>query len=51
MDPPIGLRGEPEFLQADRAGKAYINLMTTNEVAVVDLKTRTVVANWPVRDG
>jgi DNA-binding beta-propeller fold protein YncE len=51
MEAPIALRGEPEFLQADTAGKVYINLMTTNEVAVVDLKTRTVVANWPVAPG
>jgi DNA-binding beta-propeller fold protein YncE len=51
IDEPIALRGEPEFLAADRTGKAYINLMTTNEVAVVDLKSRKVVANWPVAPG
>jgi hypothetical protein len=48
---PIPLRGEPEFLAADAAGKAYINLMDTHEVAVVDLKSRRVVANWPVAPG
>src|ERR1700732_4184096 len=32
IDEPIALRGEPEFLAADAAGKAYINLMDTNEV-------------------
>src|SRR6266566_1929114 len=48
---PIALRGEPEFLAADAAGKVYINLMDTHEVGVVDLKTRKVVANWPVAPG
>jgi DNA-binding beta-propeller fold protein YncE len=51
IDAPIALRGEPEFLAADAAGKIYINLMTTNEVAVVDLKRRAVVANWSVSPG
>jgi DNA-binding beta-propeller fold protein YncE len=48
---PIPLRGEPEFLAADSAGKVYINLMDTHEVAVVDFRTRKVVANWPVAPG
>ena len=48
---PVALRGEPEFLAADAAGKVYINLMDTNEVAVVDLKKRAVVAHWPVAPG
>jgi DNA-binding beta-propeller fold protein YncE len=51
IDERIALRGEPEFLTADGAGKAYVNLMTTNEVAVVDLKARRVVAHWPVAPG
>jgi DNA-binding beta-propeller fold protein YncE len=51
LDEPIVLRGEPEFLAADSAGKVYINLMTTNEVAVVDLKARKVVSHWPVAPG
>jgi DNA-binding beta-propeller fold protein YncE len=51
IDEPIALRGEPEFLAADEAGKVYINLMDTNEVAVVDFKARKVVANWPVAPG
>ncbi|MDQ6760971.1 MAG: YncE family protein [Acidobacteriota bacterium] len=49
--PPVMLRGEPEFLAADAAGKVYINLMDTNEVAVVDLKAGKVIANWPVAPG
>jgi hypothetical protein len=51
IDPAIDLRGEPEFLAADDAGKVYINLMDTNELAVVDLKTRKVVTHWPVAPG
>jgi DNA-binding beta-propeller fold protein YncE len=51
IDAPIELGGEPEFLAADGAGKVYINLMTTNEVAVVDFKARKVVARWPVAPG
>jgi hypothetical protein len=48
---PIPLSGEPEFLAADPAGKAYVNLMDTHQVAVVDLRTRRVIANWPVAPG
>ncbi len=48
---PIALRGEPEFLAADAAGKVYINLMNTHEVAVVDFPSRTVVGHWPVSPG
>jgi DNA-binding beta-propeller fold protein YncE len=51
LDPPIALRGEPEFLAADKKGLIYINLMDTHEVAVVNLATRKVIANWPVSPG
>jgi DNA-binding beta-propeller fold protein YncE len=51
LDTVAALRGEPEFLAADTQGRVYINLMTTNEVAVVDLKKHAVVANWPVAPG
>jgi DNA-binding beta-propeller fold protein YncE len=51
IEDTIALRGEPEFLAADGAGKVYINLMNTHEVAVVDLKARQVVAHWPVTPG
>jgi len=55
IDEPIALRGEPEFLATDRSdnggGRAYINLMNTHEVAVVDLKARKVVDHWPVAPG
>jgi hypothetical protein len=48
---PVALRGEPEFLAADPSGKVYINLMDTHQVAVVDLKSRNVLANWSVAPG
>ena len=51
LDEHIALRGEPEFLAADAAGKVYINLMDTHEVAVVDFKAKKVTANWPVAPG
>ncbi len=51
IDPPIDLGGSPEFLAADGEGKAYINLPDKDQVAVVDLKTRQVVARWPVAPG
>jgi DNA-binding beta-propeller fold protein YncE len=51
IDTPIELGGAPEFLAADGAGKAYINLEDKNEIAVVDLKARKVIARWPVAPG
>ena len=51
IDPPIELGGAPEFLASDGAGKVFINLMDKNEVAVVDLRTRKVIARWPVAPG
>ncbi|MGA8529825.1 MAG: hypothetical protein WB622_08925 [Acidobacteriaceae bacterium] len=51
IDPPIALGGAPEFLASDGSGKAYINLENKDLVAVVDLRTRKVVARWPVAPG
>jgi DNA-binding beta-propeller fold protein YncE len=51
IDTPIALGGAPEFLASDGKGKAYINLMDKNEVAVVDIKARRVTARWPVAPG
>jgi DNA-binding beta-propeller fold protein YncE len=51
IDPPIELGGAPEFLAADGAGKVFINLEDKDVVAVVDLKTRKVMARWPVAPG
>ncbi|HZR28406.1 MAG TPA: YncE family protein [Terriglobales bacterium] len=51
IDAPIDLGGSPEFLASDGKGKVYINLMDKNEVAVVDIKARKVIARWPVAPG
>ncbi len=51
IDPPIALGGAPEFLAADGAGRVFVNLEDKDVVAVVDLKSRSVVARWPVSPG
>ena len=51
IEEPIPLGGAPEFLAADGAGKVYVNLEDKDTVAVVDLKTRKVIARWPVAPG
>jgi DNA-binding beta-propeller fold protein YncE len=51
IDATINLGGAPEFLASDGAGKVYINLMDKNEVAVIDIKAKKVVARWPVAPG
>jgi hypothetical protein len=51
IDAPIELGGKPEFLASDGAGKVYINLEDKNQIAVVDLKARKVLAHWAVAPG
>lgn len=51
IDPPIQLGGSPEFLAANGQGKVFINLPDKNELAVVDLHSRKVIARWPVAPG
>ncbi len=51
IDAPIDLGGKPEFLAADGAGKVYINLEDKDQIAVVDLRARKVLAHWPVAPG
>ena len=51
IEAPIELGGAPEFLASDGAGKVFINLMDKNEVAVVDIQARKVIARWPVAPG
>ena len=45
---PSQLAGAPEFLASDGSGKVFVNLEDKDVVAVVDLKSRTVVSRWPV---
>jgi DNA-binding beta-propeller fold protein YncE len=51
IDPPIDLGGKPEFLASDGTGRVYVNLEDKNQVAVVDIKSRKVLAHWPVAPG
>lgn len=50
-DAKVELGGKPEFLAADGEGKAYINLVDKNQVAVVDTKTMKVLDKWPTAPG
>ena len=50
-DARVELGGKPEFLAADGKGKAYINLVDKNQVAVVDTKTMKVLHKWPTTPG
>jgi DNA-binding beta-propeller fold protein YncE len=50
-DPQVDLGGKPEFLAADGKGKAYINLVDKDQVAVVDTKTMKVLDKWSTAPG
>ncbi len=48
----IPLPGKPEFAVANpRARRVYCNIQDKNEVAVIDTKTHTVIANWSTAPG
>jgi DNA-binding beta-propeller fold protein YncE len=48
----IPLPGKPEFAQVDvKAGRIYNNIEDKNEVVVIDTKTHSVVATWPIAPG
>lgn len=46
---PVG--GKPETAVSDHAGKLYVNIEDKNEIAVVDLKTNTVINRWSLAPG
>ena len=50
-DAAVELGGKPEFLAADGLGRAYINLVDKDQVAVVDTKAMKVVNKWPTTPG
>ncbi|HEV2395073.1 MAG TPA: YncE family protein [Verrucomicrobiae bacterium] len=50
-DTAVELGGKPEFLAADGQGKAYINLVDKDQVAVVDTKTMKVLNKWSTLPG
>ena len=48
----IPLPGKPEFAQVDvQAGRIYNNIEDKNEVVVLDAKTHSVAATWPIAPG
>jgi DNA-binding beta-propeller fold protein YncE len=50
-DSAVELGGKPEFLATDGQGKAYINLVDKDQVAVVDTKMMKVVNKWLTAPG
>ena len=50
-DAAVELGGKPEFLAADGRGKAYINLVDKDEVAVVDTKAMKLLNKWSTKPG
>jgi len=46
---PVG--GKPETAVSNGTGKVYVNIEDKNEIVVVDMKTSTVEAHWPVGPG
>lgn len=44
----IKIGGALEFLASDGKGKVFINGADTNQIVVVDLKARKVLAHWPL---
>jgi YVTN family beta-propeller protein len=48
----IPLGGKPEFAVVDvKAGRIYNNIEDTNEIAVIDTASHSVVARWPIAPG
>jgi DNA-binding beta-propeller fold protein YncE len=48
----IPLPGKPEFAQVDvKAGRIYNNIEDKDAVVVIDTKTHTVAATWPIAPG
>jgi hypothetical protein len=48
----IALPGTPEFAVVDtKAGRVYSNIDSKNLVAVIDIKTHEIVAQWPTAPG
>ncbi len=47
----VDLGGKPEFLAADGKGRAFVDLQDKNQIAVVDLKSKSVVNRWDIGEG
>jgi len=46
---PVG--GKPETAVSNETGKLYVNVEDKNEIVVVDMKSFTVDAHWPIGPG
>jgi DNA-binding beta-propeller fold protein YncE len=44
----IPLDAKPEFARADGEGHVYVNLEDKNSLAVIDSRTLSVLASWPI---
>ncbi len=44
----IAVGGKPETAVSNGAGKMYVNIEDKNEIVVIDLKTLSVEAHWPL---
>lgn len=44
----IALDGKPETAVSDNAGKIFVNIEDKNKIAVVDIRNKKVVGNWPL---
>lgn len=47
----IALTGTAESGQADGAGKVFVNIEDKDQVDVIDIATKRVIASWPVAPG
>ena len=44
----IKVSGKPEFAVSDGAGKIYVNIEDKSEIAVIDVASNTLLAQWPL---
>jgi YVTN family beta-propeller protein len=45
----IPLGGKPEFPASDGKGKVFVNIEDKSELALIDVKTNTATAHWPLK--
>jgi len=45
----VSLPGKPEFPVADGQGSVFVNIEDKNEIAHLDAKSHTIVAEWPIK--
>jgi YVTN family beta-propeller protein len=45
----IAVGGKPEFAASDAAGKIFVNIEDTAEIAVIDARSDKLLARWPLK--